>query len=101
MTAGDQRPAGVMVMCQEISAKMLELVKPCCILGGRALPIFERYADRNGCEEMWRYFEHCLDTQKSTGDWWEKKGNTPFEDVREEMEALYRQHPARGAPPVA
>ena len=82
-------------MCQEISAKMLELVKPCCIPNGRALPRFKAYADCNDCKEMWSYFEHCLDTQKPTGDWWSRKGNLTFEDVRDEMEALYRQHPAQ------
>ena len=30
-------------MCQEISAKMLKLVEPCCIPGGRALPKFQRF----------------------------------------------------------
>lgn len=30
-------------MCQDISAKMLKLVEPCCIPGGRALPKFQRF----------------------------------------------------------
>lgn len=82
-------------MCQEISAKMLELVRPCCIPGGRALPVFKRHANSNDCQEMWNYFEQCLTYRKRTGDWWKRLGNTAFEDVRDEMEALYRQHPAK------
>ena len=78
-------------MCQEISAKMLELVERCCIPGGRAFPKFKKYAEHNDCGAMWSYFEHCLTFRKPTGDWWKQQGKVPFEDVQGEMANLYRQ----------
>ena len=63
-------------MCQEISAKMLELVEPCCIPDGRALPKFEGYADRNECKEMWSYFEHCFENAESDRRLVEEEGAT-------------------------
>lgn len=74
---------------------MLELVEPCCIPRGRALPKFQGFAAQGDCNGMWRYFENCLNFQKPTGDWWKRKGQVPFEDVKGEMEALYRQCPDR------
>ena len=70
---------------------MLKLLEPCCIPGGRALPKFRRYAANGNCSGVWAYFEHCLKFQKPTGEWWKRKGNVPFEDVRDEMGDLYRQ----------
>ena len=84
-------------MCQEISAKMLERLRsPVCKPNGLAWPNFQTLAKTMDCSGMWDYFNDCLRKWPDVDADWKSRGGIPFSDVREEMEALYRQHPAQG-----
>ncbi len=78
-------------MCQEISARMLRLLRQCTLFekAGRE---FQKHADRGDCGAMWDYYRALLNYRPSVGTGIRKGGGKPIEDVRDELESLYRLH---------